>query len=183
MKRLLPPILNRIARHLRQHGSARGKVGTGTPGNPRRGIALPLVLGLALCLAVWVGSLSYTMSQSRHRLKQAIKYRRAYFLARSALQHFFLKVKTMQRQAPQTMLALETADPANWDLLSRAFVEDLVMPEPSASGLGDRARYGVASFTIGSVDHLHGAMTMEILAVGSVEGYTDTIRRVQRISR
>jgi hypothetical protein len=180
MNRLLPHTPHPIDRPRHR---LRAAVRQAWSSNPRRGIALPLVLGLALCLAVWVGSLSYTMSQSRHRLKQAVKYRRAYFLARSALQHFFLKVKTMQRQAPQTMLALEGAAASDWDLLSRAFVEDLVMPEDATLGLGDRARYGVASFTIGSVDHLHGAMTMEILAVGSVEGYTDTIRRVQRISR
>ena len=149
--------------------------------NDRRGIALPLVLGAILCLAVWIGSLSWTQSQSRHRFNKTIKIRRAYFMARSALQHFFLKVKTMQRQKPEAMRALYQARPEQWMVLSRSFCEDILNPrEADGSYSGS---YRIGSFTIESQDTERGEMSIQILADGSVEGADESITRIYRVTR
>lgn len=152
-----------------------------TAARARQGIAIPIVMGVALCLAVWVGSLSWTMSNSRQRFQRALKARRAYFMARSALQHLFLKMKTFQRQRPEVMLALERASPEEWTTLSRAFIEDVVRPgEPIASYA---ATYDVAEFRITGRDLEKSQLVIEILAEGTVDGTTETIRRVNRVSR
>ena len=147
----------------------------------RRGIAMPVIFGLALCMAVWVASLSWTMSNSRHRFQKVIKMRRAYFMARSALQHFFLKIKIMQRRHPQVMMALEKAEADRWRLLSQAFVEDIVLPVPEPDTVS--AHYGIASFSIGTIDVERALFTMEIAAMGRIDEVGETIRRVQRLSR
>ncbi|MFZ5950684.1 MAG: hypothetical protein ACOYXC_08260, partial [Candidatus Rifleibacteriota bacterium] len=63
----------------------------------RRGIAMPIIMGLILCIAIWIGSLAWTMTNSRSQYQKIIKSRQANFMARSAFQHFFLKLRTMQR--------------------------------------------------------------------------------------
>lgn len=147
----------------------------------RRGIALPIVLGIILCFAVWVGSLSWTMSNSRSRFTHAFKLRRAYFMARSGLQHFFLKMKVMQRQLPETMAVLDGAPAANWTALANSFVEDIVIPQESPASY--TLSYGVGSFTIGTRDLDKGEMTIEIVAEGKVDGVGESIRRIFRVTR
>ncbi|MFZ2955623.1 MAG: hypothetical protein WA705_01825 [Candidatus Ozemobacteraceae bacterium] len=147
----------------------------------RNGIALPLVLGAVLCLAMWITSLSWTMSNSRHRFAQTIKIRRAYFMARSGLQHFFLKVKTLQRRSPESMNALYQASPEEWKNISKAFVEDILNPQDSGGSYN--ATYGIASFAIESQDTEKGEMSIQILAQGNVEGAGETIRRVYKVTR
>ncbi|HEY9069965.1 MAG TPA: hypothetical protein VIV61_06885 [Candidatus Ozemobacteraceae bacterium] len=147
----------------------------------RRGIALPIVLGIILCFAVWVGSLSWTMSNSRSRFTHAFKLRRAYFMARSGLQHFFLKMKVMQRQLPETMAVLDGAPAANWASLANSFVEDIVIPQESPASY--TLSYGIGSFTIGTRDLDRGEMTIEIVAEGKVDGVGESIRRIFRVTR
>ena len=107
--------------------------------------------------------------------------RRAYFMARSALQHFFLKIKIMQRRAPQAMMALEKADAQHWRLLSQAFIEDIVLPAPEENTVS--AHYGIGSFSIGTVDLARGMFTLEITALGRIDGVGESIHRIQRLSR
>ena len=146
-----------------------------------RGIALPIVLGAVLCLGIWIGSLSYTMSQSRNRFQQMVKIRRAYFMARSALQHFFLKVKVFQRQCPQTMEALYKADKDQWSILSKSFIEDIGIPsEGTGSYLG---KYKIANFTIESVSKETEHLALQITALGNVDGMGETIQRTYKVTR
>jgi type II secretory pathway component PulK len=147
----------------------------------RRGIALPIVLGLVLCLGIWIGSLSYTMTQSRNRFQQVIKIQRSYFMARSALQHFFLKVKVMQRQCPNAMQALYNADREQWGLLSKSFTEDIVIPTEITAGFS--GKYRIASFSIDSMDNDIGQFALRITAVGNADGYGQSISRVYKVSK
>lgn len=147
----------------------------------RRGIALPIVLGIILCFAVWVGSLSWTMSSSRNRFAQAFKLRKSYFMARSALQHFFLKMKVMQRQLPETMAVLDGAQAEDWPALSSSFIEDIVLPQESPASYS--LAYGIGSFTIGTRDLEKGEMTIEIVAEGKADGVGESIRRIFRVTR
>lgn len=148
---------------------------------PRRGFALLIVLGLLVCFAIWIASLSWTMTNSRNRFQTVIRQSKAHFMARSALQHFFLKVKTMQRSMPEAMVVLEEAPSHKWGQLSQTFVDDILPPEFAPSAKGEE--YGISSFTIGVIDRNRSVMTMEIAAEGTVDGYTAGIRRIQRITR
>ncbi len=145
----------------------------------RRGIAIPIVLGAILCLAVWIGSLSWTMSNSRSRFTQVLKLRRAYFMARSGLQHFFLKVKVFQRMHPEAISVLQSSRRDQWPVLSQSFVEDIKIPSEGETGY----HYEISSFTISSQDIERSEMAIEILARGNFEGFPDTIKRVYRVSR
>ncbi|MBF0544859.1 MAG: hypothetical protein HQM08_10520 [Candidatus Riflebacteria bacterium] len=147
----------------------------------KRGIALPLVFGAILCLAVWVASLSFTVSNSRFRFTQAVKVRRAYFMARSALQHFFVKIKTMQKTSPEAMNSLYNAKPEDWGVLSKAFLEDIIAPPDALGEL--QASYKIASFSIDAQDPLHGEMCIQIVAEGMVDGVQETIKRVYKVTR
>ena len=147
----------------------------------RRGIALPLVFGALLCLSAWVASLSFTMTNSRHRFTKAVKFRRAYFLARSALQHFFLKIKTMQRSSPASVSVLYHAKPEEWKLLSDAFLEDISLPADFA---GDsNVSYRIASFTIDTQDEIRGEMCIQNVAEGTIDGVGETIKRTYKVTR
>lgn len=53
---------------------------------------MPIILGLVLCLAIWMASLSWTMTNNRSRYQQVLKSRKAYFMARSGMQHLLLKL-------------------------------------------------------------------------------------------
>jgi hypothetical protein len=147
----------------------------------RRGIALPLVLGVVLCFSVWIVSLSWTMSQSRHRFRQMIKIRRAYFLGRSALQHFFLKVKVFQRNHPNAMQTLYSASPSDWEVLSRSFVQDIIIPDEKTGSFS--GKYSIASFTIETLDRDSPNMAIRITAVGNAEGVGELIHRTYKVSR
>jgi len=138
-------------------------------------------MSVVLCLAVWIASLSWTMSNSRQRFQRAVKIRRAYFMARSALQHFFLKLKTFQRQNPEAMIALEQANNYEWNTLSRAFIEDVVLPGEINGSY--TASYGISSFSISTRDIQKSELVVEIQAEGEVDGVKETIRRVNRVSR
>ena len=148
----------------------------------KRGMALPIALALVLCLGVWIGSLSYTMSQSRNRFTQMVKMRKAYFLARSGLQHFFLKVKTFQRLYPQAMLTLYQAKREEWPILSKSFSEDIIMPADQYPGEFN-GKYGISGFNIESVDNETAYMAIKIISNGSIDGMKESISRVYKVTR
>lgn len=161
----------------------------------RAGIALPLVLGVVLCLGLWVAVLSQTMTQSRESSVRMIKMKRAYYLARSALQHFLLKVKHADRVNPRVIEAVCAPDPSadtgsgirevrpansRAKTLAEMFVDDIRTP-PAPGGQLTRGSYGVKSFLISAINNQE--MAVEITALGTCDEVTDTIRRVYRISR
>lgn len=145
------------------------------------GIAMPILFGVVLIMGFWIGSLSLTMSNSRSRFQKAVRNRKAYYLARSGLQHFFLKIKLTQRHLPEAMLVLENASKAEFPRLSSAFTEDVVLPFVTNDEF--RGTYRISEFKIGVVDHMRAAMTMEVVSEGNYEGSLQTIQRVQRVSR
>ena len=102
-------------------------------------------------------------------------------MARSALQHFFLKLKTFQRQNPEAMIALEQANNYEWNTLSRAFIEDVVLPGEINGSY--TASYGISNFSISTRDIQKSELVVEIQAEGEVDGVKETIRRVNRVSR
>jgi len=146
-----------------------------------RGIALPIVLGVVLCLAVWIASLSWTMTNSRGRYLHMVKLRRAYFMARSAHQHFLLKLKTLERRMPESVLLLQNTKNEQWPVLSSYFIQDIVQPhEFSGSYSGD---YRIGSFTVESLDLEKAAMSIQIQGEGEADGCRETIRRIYRVTR
>lgn len=164
------------------------------PSSPRHGIALPLVLGAVLCFALWVIVLSQSVSQAQLATQKQIRQRRAYFMARSALQHFLLKVKHADRLNPAVVEAIcaeeQPEDAAarvrqvhpprqRRGTLAEMFVADVHSPLSVAGqpALG----YHIESFLISSLNPQE--MAVEITAVGRCETSEDKIRRVYRISR
>ncbi len=158
----------------------------GTGGNPallsRRGIAMPIIFGLVLCLAIWVASLSWTMTNSRARYQQVLKARKAYFMARSGMQHLFLKLKTMQRHCIEAMQSIENANDDEKKLLYSVFIEDIIVP-PDDSYTGEKYEYRVNEFKVESIDHEESKLTLQVGVEGSFGGQKNSISRLIRISR
>ncbi len=148
----------------------------------RKGIAMPIIFGLVLCLAVWVASLSWTMTNSRSRYQQVLKGRKAYFMARSGMQHLLLKLKTMQRHCIESMQAIEDANEDEKKLLYGVFIEDIIVP-PDDKSTGDKYDYRVREFRVESVDLEDAMLTLQVGVEGSFGGQKNSISRLIRVSR
>ena len=133
-----------------------------------RGFFLILLMGVVLVAAFWIGSLSVAMSNSRSRFHRSIRERKAWYLARSGLQHFFLKMKLAQQQVPEGIELLINADESGFSRLSAAFIEDIVLPYLPGDHYG--GGYRITEFS-----------QTEVVSEGSYEGSTQAIRRVIRI--
>ena len=147
-----------------------------------RGMALPIILALVLLLAIWIGSLAWSMTNARSRFQQVHKARKAYFMARSGLQHFLLKLKMMQRNGVESVRALEQANEDEKKNLYSVFVQDIIIP-PDNVYSGDKYDYRIKEFNIESVDYDNARITMQVSAEGSFGGQKNSISRLIRISR
>ncbi|MDN5279323.1 MAG: hypothetical protein PWR01_3288 [Clostridiales bacterium] len=143
---------------------------------------MPIILGLVLCIAIWVGSLAWTMTNSRSRYQQIIKSRQANFIARSGFQHFFLKLKTMQRLCPESVRALEEANADEKKVLHDVFIEDIIVP-PDDKFSGDKFSYRIERFDIESIDYDRSVLTIGVTSSGSYGGEKNLLKRLVRISR
>lgn len=148
----------------------------------KKGIAMPIIMGLVLCLAIWVASLAWTMTNSRSRYQQVVKSRKAYFMARSGMQHLLLKLKTMQRHCTESMLAIENANADEKKLLYDVFIEDIIVP-PDDSYTGEKYEYRVNEFKVESLDLENAKITLQVGIDGSFGGQKNSISRLIRVSR
>lgn len=148
----------------------------------KKGMALPIVLGLILCVAVWVGSLAWTMTNSRSQYQKMLKSRQANFLARSGFQHFFLKLKTMQRHCPESIKAIEDANADEKKKLYPIFLEDIMVP-PDDKYSADRLSYKISSFDVESIDYEKSILTIAVTSHGRYGGEENQLKRLVRISR
>ena len=148
----------------------------------RRGIAMPIIFGLILCIAIWIGSLAWTMTNSRSRYQQVIKSRQANFMARSAFQHFFLKLRTLQRQCPESIQALEQANNDEKKKLHAVFVEDIIVP-PDDKYTAERLSYQISDFRFVSIDYEKSLLTVEIHSEGRFAGEKNRLKRLVRLGR
>ncbi len=150
--------------------------------NSKKGMALAIVLGLVMCLALWIGSLAWTMTNSRSAMQQVVKNRKAYFMARSGLEHLLLKIKTMQRHGHESIAALEKADADEKKLLFSVFKEDIIVP-PDDNYTGEKYYYRVNNLSIESIDYENARLTLNVETEGSFGGQKSSINRLLRISR
>ncbi len=149
----------------------------------RKGIALPIVLVVILCLGGYVTSLAWSMSNARSRYHQTLNNRKAYFMARSGMEHIMLKLKVMQRRCCDAMIALEeTTDENDKKLLNNVFIEDILIP-PDNNYTGEKYEYRVNDFGIESVDLDASKLTLRLEVTGKSGGNKNSIKRLVRISR
>ena len=155
----------------------------------RRGIAIPLVLGVVLCLGMWIAVLAQTSSNSRAQFQRLLKLRRAYFMARSGLQHFLLKVKHADRANPNLLAdifalgqdgrqvfaeAASNAPSLRGKPLAEIFISDVLPPDEVVGSYS--AAYRIASFSISSLSR--DEMAIEIKAEGRCDNVAESITRV-----
>jgi hypothetical protein len=150
--------------------------------NSRRGFALGVILIVIACFGLWITSVSWSMMNNRSQYQRLVKTKRAYYMARSGMEHLLLKLKVMQRQCPHTVRALEAAMESEKSQLFKVFTADVVMPADSAI-VGDASRYNVTDFEVESVDLDSGRLTLRMGVTGVYEGYDNTISRLMRVSR
>lgn len=146
-------------------------------------MAIPIVLAVVLCLGCYIVSLSWSMSNARSRYQQTLNNRKAYFMARSGIEHIMLKLKTTQRHYIEAMTALESATTEEErKLLYSIFTEDVVVP-PDNDHTGEMYEYRISGFNIESVDLEASNLTLQLEALGKYGGYKNSIKRLIRISR
>ncbi|MBQ2592107.1 MAG: hypothetical protein II567_02345 [Candidatus Riflebacteria bacterium] len=151
--------------------------------NNKKGMALAIVLCVIVCLGCYIVSLSWSMANSRNRYEKTLNNRKAYFMARSGIEHLMLKIKTMQRHCPDTMLALEKAPEEEKNLLNSVFTGDVIIPPNKDFRKNDKYEYRINEFKIESVDLENSSLVLEMESVGKYGGYSDNIKRLVRISR
>lgn len=148
----------------------------------KNGMAIPIVLGIILCFGCYIASLSWSMTNSRNRFERTYNNRKAYFMARSGMDHMLFKLKTMQRHCYESMLTLENAPEEEKNLLYSVFAEDIMIP-PDNDFTGERHEYRVNDFKIKTVDLDSSSLTLELKVTGKYGGYQNSIGRLVRISR
>ena len=148
----------------------------------KKALAMPIIFGVILCLAVWVASLSWTMTNSRARYQQTLTSRKAYFMARSGFEHLLLKIKYMQRNCLESMIAIEQANSDEKKILYPVFLGDIMVPlDVRASD--EHIGYKVSRFNVEAVDKNTSTMTFEAEITGSIGGQKNAISRLMKISR
>lgn len=148
----------------------------------QKGLAMPIILGLVLVLSIWVASISWQMTNSRSAYQRSLQSRQAYLLARAGIEHFLLKVKTMQRQSHESMMAIEQANAEEHNVLSRTFLEDIVIL-PDNQFTATSHSYIIKEYAIESIDSVHGILTMRVVAEGSFGSEKNVLSRLFRLSR
>jgi hypothetical protein len=123
------------------------------------------------------------MANSRNRYEKTLNNRKAYFMARSGIEHLMLKIKTLQRHCPDSMLALENAPEEEKTLLKNVFIGDIIIPPDNDFKINDKYEYRVNDFKVESVDLENSSLVLQIEVVGKCGGYSDNIKRLVRISR
>lgn len=148
----------------------------------KKGIALPIVLAVILMLAFWIGNISWRLSQNRSQFQRIYKTRKAYFMARSSLEHLFLKLKMIQRHTTESMLAMENANDSEKKILYSAFTQDIIVPTDNNNTV-KIYKYRVKDFNIESIDYKNSKITLQIAVEGNYSGQSSSISRLVRISR
>ena len=149
----------------------------------KNGMAIPIVLCVILCFGCYVASLSWSMSNSRSRFEKTFSNRKAYFMARSGMEHMMLKLKTMQRHCSESMLTLENVPDEAKSLVYSVFTGDIIIPPENNYKHKEKNEYRVNNFQIESVDLETSTITLQIEVIGKSGGYSNSIKRLIRISR
>lgn len=151
--------------------------------NNKNGRAIPIILCVIVFLGCYIVSLSWSMADSRNRYEKTLNNRKAYFMARSGIEHLMLKIKTLHRYCPDTMLALEKAPEEEKNILSSVFIGDIIIPPDNNYKKLDKYEYRINNFKIESVDSENSSLDLQIESTGKFGGYSDNIKRLVRISR
>ena len=149
----------------------------------RKGIIVPIVLCIILIVFAYIISLSWAMSSSRSRYENTLNSRKAYFMARSAMEHIELKIKTMQRYCYEAILNLEQASDEEREFIYSIFVKDILTPLDNNISK-EPLEYHINEFKIVSKDDVESSsFTFEIKVTGKYGGYESSIKRLIRVSR
>lgn len=152
--------------------------------NSKKGLVLAIILSIVFCASLWLVSVTYSISKSRVRIKHASKSLKAYFMARSALQHFFTKWKNYQKHAPEVINNLESCESEkSWKVLSQAFIEDIIKPAEISDRFDSKTSYSIKDFKILSKDLSRSEIVLEVIAEGRCDNVVETIKRTVIINR
>ena len=150
--------------------------------NGKKGLAIPIVLCVILCLGIYVVSMSWSMSTARNRYTKTLNNRKAYFMARSCVEHLLLKIKVMQSRCWDSMLALETKNEEDKVLYNSVFKEDILVP-PDNNYTGEKFEYRLNEFSVDSVDLENSRITINIDVTGKYGANKNGIKRLMCVSR
>lgn len=148
----------------------------------KKGIAIPILLVITICISCYMISLAWSMAGSRSKFQQTLNYRKAYYIARSGVEHMKLKLKIMQKYDSETISALENASQSEKEMLNKAFAEDVIIPFATESHKGGDS-YKVTEFCLKDSDPDSDKLNFMLDVEGINSGYKSSIKRLIQISR
>ncbi len=150
----------------------------------RKGLIIPTVICVLLCVIYYIVSFSYSMSMSasRTRYQNSLCGIKAYYMARSGMEHIILKINTMKQYCYDAILNLEKAPDKEKKYLYSVFIEDVLMP-PHDNYKNEKLEYSIKKFNILSIDIENSTLTFEIEVNGKYCGYESSVKRIICLKR
>lgn len=145
--------------------------------NNKKGLTIPLVLCIILIIVCYIISLSWVMSISRDRFENTINNQKAYYMARSAMEHIELKLRTMHHYCYESITNLENAPDNEKDFLFSVFIKDILKPLDKII-TDEKLEYNVNEFKIFSFNKESSTLTFEIKVTGKYGGYESSVKRL-----
>lgn len=142
----------------------------------KKGVALLLVVLLVVISSLYYALFLWEKIHSQRRPQRLDKINQAIFLARAAIEHFILKVKTLQKQAPNTIMTIFLDLHTNSHLL-KVFIEDiLVLPDDDYTAA--TCHYSLVDFSVESLKLEQNKVTMLVNSVGTFSGERVALTRL-----
>ncbi len=150
--------------------------------NNNKGWVIPSILCVLLLIICHIFFSFWSMSVSRSRYENTLNSRKAYFMARSAVEHIELKIKTMQHFCYESILNLEKAPDDEKNFLFSVFMKDILVPFDNQISK-EKLEYYIKELKILPNEKDTSSLTFEIKVTGVCGGYESSIRRLIKVSR
>ena len=145
-------------------------------------IFIPIIaLIVVLCLGYYIISLTYSMAEARGRFEQTLNNRRAYFMARSGIEHTVLKFDTLQRYNKEAINTLVESKGEDRQITYLAFTKDILLP-PDDSHTGEKFGYNIDEFDLKDANISSSTFLIELKSIGRYGRYRNNIKRLIYLS-
>lgn len=150
--------------------------------NKQGSIFIPIIaLIVVLCLGYYIISLAYSMSETRNRFEQTLNNRRAYFMARSGIEHIVLKFNTLQKYNKEAINTLVNTEGEHKKTSYLTFTKDVQLP-PDNNHTGKNFGYNIEEFNLKYDNASSSSFIVELKSSGRYGKYRNNIKRLIKLS-
>lgn len=148
----------------------------------KKGINIPVLLAVVICLVCYVTSFAWSMARARSSFQKTLNNRKAYYMARSGAEHLILKLKIMKQSCPESINSLVSGTEEERAVLNKAFMEDILVPFGQGN---DRClyEYRATDFSFNSDSRDKNGLIFQLTTEGKYSGYKSSVTRLVQLSR